>query len=445
MVYTGFICGGFTAFKGVKSMGGNVNSQTLRLDEIDARWQPAVKSAEQRTAGHRLYAPEFYDFCYHCGNDPNTGLRRYVIDANVDLKLDVPGTDRKLPVRVGELEVCLAPFSVMMFSVRFDIDTDNIHDLISVVNKLRYVSMYVNDRSLDEFRKVAIDPIMKVYNECGTFRNKGFNVDDPASCRFLVENSNKFRLFQIASVSDNEWLNGDVDHTLFELGSMSRIGVVNPNDLFSPSKEYFQRALEAGRIDVFNNWRGLALYDTFTMLGHEVSKDVREYWIECNFKMLYTSQMFVKMYLTRLNKNFRMYLGNNYLSMDRNAANKLQNRYDEFDSKCWFDTVAYSKLPNEIYGIMGCSMEITVEKERLYDKIMRQNLKREKLSDQRMNKLLLFMTLLAMSSAIWDACCLVEGMYPFDPGESQLFIRVVTYIVLFVIFVVMFVNRRVRN
>jgi ABC-type Na+ efflux pump permease subunit len=87
-------------------------------------------------------------------------------------------------------------------------------------------------------------------------------------------------------------------------------------------------------------------------------------------------------------------------------------------------------------------MGISVEKERLYEKIMRQNQKREKLSDQRMNKLLLFMTVLAMSSAIWDACCLIEGMYSFDLHQSQLFIRIVTYVVLFVIFIIMFLNYR---
>lgn len=434
MVYTGFICGGFTV------TGGDIS-----LENIDTRWQPVVKSAEARIAGHRLYVPEFYDFCYHRGGDRNTGLRRYSMDANADIDIVVPSNNHKLPIHIGELEVSYAPFSVVLFSLRFDIDTQNIEDLIEVVNKLRYVSMYINDRSLDEFFSIAIAPIMKVYAACGAFRTKGFISDDVNSCKYLVEHSNKFRLFQIASVNEDFWANGNTDHVLFELGSMSRIGIVNPNDLFSPSNDYFQRTMEAGRIDIFNNWKGLALYDTFTMLGHEVSKDVREYWIECNFKMLYMSQMFVKMYLTRLNKNFRMYLGDNYLKLNRNVANKLQNRYDEFDCKCWFDTVAYSKLPCEIHNIMGRSMEISVEKERLYDKIMRQNLKREKLSDQRMNKLLFFMTMLAMSSAIWDACCLIEGMYPFDPHQSQLFIRVVTYVVVFVIFIVMFLSNRRSN
>jgi hypothetical protein len=180
-------------------------------------------------------------------------------------------------------------------------------------------------------------------------------------------------------------------------------------------------------------------------MGHNVPKEIREYWIEVIFKMLYTSQMFVKMYLTRLNKNFRIYLGDNNQKLNRNVANKLQNRYDEFECKCWFDNVAYSMLPCEIHTIIGRTMEISVEKERLYEKIMRQNLKREKMSDQRMNKLLFFMTMLAMSSAIWDACCLVEGMYPFDPHESQIFIRVITYVVLFVILIVLLTSNRRRE
>lgn len=433
-MYTGFICGGFTT-----------TVEPTSLETIDSRWQRVKKSFSERAAGHRMYVPAFYDFCYHTGNDRNTGLRRYRLNVDADITMPVSGTDRSLPVHIGEVEFSFAPFSVAIFSARFDIDTDNIDDLITVVNKLRYVSLYVSDSSLDEFRKLAITPILKVYGECGVYRNEGFNPEDSNSCRFLVENNNKFRIFQIASVDDVVWNSKDIDNILFELGSMSRIGVNNPNDLFSPSQDYFQRTMEAGRIDIFNNWKGLALFDTFTMMGHGVPKEVRDYWIEVIFKMLYMSQMFVKMYLTRLNKNFRMYLGDNNQKLNRNVANKLQNRYDEFECKCWFDNVAYSLLPCEIHTIIGRSMEISIEKERLYEKIMRQNLKREKMSDQRMNKLLFFMTMLAMSSAIWDACCLVEGMYPFDPHESQIFIRIITYVVLFVIFIVLVTSSRRRK
>lgn len=434
MMYTGFICGGFTT-----------TAEPASLETIDARWHRVEKSVSERAAGHRMYVPAFYDFCYHTGSDRNTGLRRYRFDANADIMMPVSGTDRTLPVHIGDVEFSFAPFSVAIFSARFDIDTDNVDDLITVVNKLRYVSLFASDRTLDEFREIAITPILKVYGECGVYKNSSFNPEDPNSCRFLVENNNKFRIFQIVSVNDATWDSKDIDNILFELGSMVRIGINNPNDLFSPSKDYFQRTMEAGRIDIFNNWKGLALFDTFTMMGHNVPKEVREYWIEVIFKMLYTSQMFVKMYLTRLNKNFRMYLGDNNQKLNRNVANKLQNRYDEFECKCWFDNVAYSLLPCEIHTIIGRTMEISVEKERLYEKIMRQNLKREKMSDQRMNKLLFFMTMLAMSSAIWDACCLVEGMYPFDPHESQIFIRVITYVVLFVILIVLLTSNRRRE
>ncbi len=432
-MYTGFICGGFTA-----------TTEPIHFEAVDSRWQKVEKSAAERAAGHRMYAPAFYDFCYHVGSDRNTGFRRYRLNVDTDIEMAIGGTDRKLPVHIGEVELCFGPFSVAIFSARFDIDSENVDDIIMVVNKLRYVSLYASDRSLDEFRELAIVPILKLYGECGIARN-GFDPNDPTSCRLLVENNNKFRIFQIASVDSASWGDDNIDNVLFELGSMSRIGVNNPNDLFSPSKDYFQRTMEAGRIDIFNNWKGLALYDTFTMIGHSVPKQVRDYWVEVVFKMLYMSQMFVKMYLTRLNNNFRIYLGDNNQKLNRNVANKLQNRYDEFECKCWFDNVAYSLLPCEIHSIIGRSMEIAVEKERLYEKIMRQNLKREKMSDQRMNKLLFFMTMLAMSSAIWDACCLVEGMYPFDPAESQLFIRVITYVVLFVLFVVMIISSRRRN
>lgn len=432
MVYTGFITGSFTMALGRHDFAA-----------IDARWQPVIKSAEQRATGHRLYVPAYYDFCYSVSEDRNAGFKRYSMSIDSDVCISVGVLDDKsLAVHVGDVELCVAPFSMMLYSVRFDIDSDDIDAIIAVVNKLRYTSLYVADRSLDEFRRLAIMPIMKVFENSAFRCPQGFNAEDPNYCRAIVENGNKFKVFQIASVDESVWRGDNVDNILFELGFLSRIGVSNPNDMFAPSDDYFRRTMDAARIDIFSNWRGLALFDTFTMLGHSVQPSIREYWIECNFKMLYMSQLFVKMYLIRLNNSFRMYLGDNSFKLNRSVANKLQNRYDEFECKCWFDNVAYSILPCEIHSIIGQSMGISVEKERLYEKIMRQNQKREKLSDQRMNKLLLFMTVLAMSSAIWDACCLIEGMYSFDLHQSQLFIRIVTYVVLFVIFIIMFLNYR---
>ena len=163
-MYTGFICGGFTT-----------TVEPTSLETIDSRWQRVKKSFSERAAGHRMYVPAFYDFCYHTGNDRNTGLRRYRLNVDADITMPVSGTDRSLPVHIGEVEFSFAPFSVAIFSARFDIDTDNIDDLITVVNKLRYVSLYASDSSLDEFRKLAITPILKVYGDtykvqCGVYR-----------------------------------------------------------------------------------------------------------------------------------------------------------------------------------------------------------------------------------------------------------------------------------
>lgn len=434
MQYTGYICGNFTS-----------KSSVIDLLSIDEEWQPIVKSEEERFAGYRLYQQDYYDFCYLHGDDLNGGIRRHILplDKWVDMEVGAPNESHLCRVHIVSVELYQAPFNMVLFSIRVEITTTAIGDILEVMNKLRYASRYAVDSTTRSFFEVAIKPILCIYDKYGIYRNAQFDPNDGAMCRMLVEHNNKFRVFQVIAVDEQGWREGDTDKVLFELGSMSRVGSCRIDDIFSPSDLFFRRTIDAGRIDIFSNWKGLALNDTYTMVGYEVSKEIREYQLECIFEMFYVSQLFVKNYLVRLNNNFKTYLGDNYFKLNRKSANKLQNRYDEFECKCWFDTVTYSMLPTEIYLSMGRAMGVEREKARLYETIMRQNMKREKLSDQRMNRLLFFMTCLTMSSAIWDACCLLNEMYPFgDAIDSHVGFRIVTYALLFIIFVIMYVSRK---
>lgn len=433
MKYIGYICGNFTS-----------KSAVIDLSSIDERWQPIIKSDEERNSGYRLYQQEYYDFCYINNNDLNSGIRRNTISLDKWIEIKTESDEKRhFPIHLVSVELYQAPFNMVLFSVRVEITTSHINDILFIMNKLRYTSMYVSDTTTKPVLEEALSPILHIYDKYGIHRGDDFDPNNGACCRLLAEHNNKFKLFQIVTVDEHSWQNDDTDTVLFELGSMSHIGSRLRDDIFSPSNLFFRRTIETGRVDIFSNWKGLALNDTYTMVGYEMSKEVREYQIECIFKMFYISQLFTKSYLVRLNNNFRVYLGDNYYTLNRKNANKLQCRYDEFENKCWFNSVTYSTLPAEIYASMTRAMDINNEKNILYDKILRQNIKREKFSDQRMNRLLFFMTCLTMSSAIWDACCLINEMYPFsDTLDHHIGFRIVTYVLLLVIVFIMYINRK---
>ena len=430
MQYIGYLCGNFTC-----------NSNIIDFNAIDPRWQTITKTTEQRLVGQRLFQRDYYNFCYHQGDDLNSGIRRHIIniDQEIEINISTPNCARKCPIRIVSVECYQAPFSVVLFSIRVEITTSDIDDILNVMNRLRYTSRYANDPSTDPFREIALKPILDIYIQYGIYKSNSSDVNDRAMCRHLAEHNNKFRIFQVISLDENGWKNGDTDSVLFELGSMSHIGASHADDIFSPSPLFFRRTIDGGLIDIFSNWKGLALNDTFTMVGYEVSKEIREYQLECNFEMFYISQLFTKNYLIRLNNNFRKFLGDNDYKLSRSNANKLENRYNEFECKCWHQTVSYSTLPAEIYHSMGKAMDIKEEKDQLLSTILRQNSKREKQSDQRMNRLLFFMTCLTMSSAIWDACCLLNEMYPFG---SHAGFRIVTSILLILICLIMYISRK---
>ncbi len=435
MQYTGYICGYFT-----------LRRQITDPQTIDERWTAVRRSEAERSSEERMFTPWFYNFCYNNnGGDSNVGLRRFEMSIGecVDIETVVDNNTRKTTLFANKIKLYLAPFSSLLFSIRVDVDTEDLDDIIPVINKLRYTSLYATDPTITAFREKVLSHVMKVYSEYGVFASKGFDMADGANYRHLMENNNKFKVFQMVSVDSRSWKEEDTDQVLFELGALSRIRTQNQNNIFSPSVEYFQKSLDAGRISIFSNWKALALYDAFTMIGYEIPTQLREYQLNCVFEMIYIYHLFNKCYLTRLNHNLKIFIDNHNYALNRSNSNKLQARFEEFESKCWFDDVSYSVFVNDIQHSIRESMKIDAVKDGIYGKINHLNMKREKDSDTKMNNLLFFMTCLTMSSAIWDLCCLIKDMYPFG-DETQFYTRFVTYITLFVALIVILYNKRKR-
>jgi hypothetical protein len=415
MKYTGFLCGAFATKEGF---------------EPQAEWQPVIMSDAERESCSNYYYPEFVDFNF--GANQNS-IHRYIynIGSNVDVVVGFGASERKVSTYVDNITLYKAPFGLTLFSVRVDLDCEP-NDVTAVVSRLRGVDSIALKNSA--FAKLALDPVLDIYRSCALNASQCVGKGNEALYSLLVEYGNKLKLFQVATVTAEQWGGDNSDELLFELGTVAPIGSYRPDEDFSSSKSYFDTIMKEGRVSVFNNWKALSLFDTFTMLGHDVSAGNISNWIDNYFGMLYISELYVKFYLFRLNNDFRIY---------HKSAGKLLEQFDEFEYGCWFDNVSYNFLPRLIHRAMESGLEILPEKQRLYQMLAQQKDKREKDDDQRMNNLLFYLTLFTTFSMVWDASSLFNEMYPFETyiGSNIAGFRLVSYSLLLVILLLIVITR----
>lgn len=415
MKYTGFLCGAFS---------------TKGIFVPEENWKSIVTGDADRQLSSNYYYPEFVDFNF--GANTNS-IRRFTWSVSTYIPVEVGFGDNVHSVNtyVDNITLYQAPFGLTLFSVRIDLDCTG-NDVTAAVSRLRNIDSI--GKANARFAEAVLNPLMSVYRRYSPLAKEIAGTADTECYQRLIEHGNKLKVFQISVIDEIEWDSLDPDKLLFELGTLAPIGSYDPENDFSPSKAYFDRIMEGNSVSVFNNWKALSLFDTFTFLGHDISEGNLSNWRDNYFGMLYISELFVKFYLFRLNNDFR-------ISHER--ADKLLEQFDEFEYSCWFDHVSYNFLPRLLHKAMEEGLEILPEKQRLYQMIAQQKDKREKRDDQRMNNLLFYLTLFTTFSMVWDASSLFNEMYPYETylGSYIEGVRLVSYSLLLVVLLIIILTR----
>ena len=415
MKYSGFLCGAFST-KG-----------SIVADEC---WKSVVVDESMCLKSSNYYYPEFVQFCY--GANKNS-IHRFVMDVKQTIKVSVDyGTEmRDVEIFVSDVTIYQAPFDLTLFAVRVDM-SGSANDITAVVSRLRTMDGVA--QSSADFSSVVLDPLMDIYRRYAILASEIEGQENAeAYCR-LVEYGNKLKTFQIAVVESEPWEEESSDSLLFEMGTLSPIGSYNPDGDYSASKSYVDQIFKDGKVSVFNNWKALSLFDTFTILGHHISEGNIANWIDNYFGMVYISELFVKFYLFRLNNDFRI---------DNQRADWLLEQFEDFEYSCWFDNVSYNFLPRIIHRSMEQGLEVLSEKQRLYQMIAQQKDSREKRSSQRINNLLFYLTSFTIISMVYDAASLFNEMYPFETylGSHIFGFRMVSYTLLVLMLLLLVVVR----
>ena len=422
MKYTAILCGYFSIDE----------SRATEL-KLDSKWECLTKSTVEKEGYENYYYPEFVNFCF--GDESENSLVRYQqkINQTITISREVKGAECKYDLLIDNITIYVAPHNILMYSIRIEKDCKDPNDATSIVHMLRNVCRY-DEFNITSFIELALNPILAIFND---YSNNKLMIDkqsDKPNYSLLVENGNKLKVFQVAEIDCESWNPAKVDTLLFELGTISPIGSYDAKLLESPSQSYFEQIIAENSLSIYNNWKCLSLLDSYTMVYCNCPTWLFNNWIDDYCGMIYITQLYKRYYLFRTNKEYK----------DKDCdIEKLSNEYMNFERKYCFFKISYNFLPQEINLSMEKGLEIESEKKQLYHMIEQENVRREKRDDNRQNKLLFFLTCIMVISAVWDTCCLLNELYPYQNfWESQVVgFRIVAYSLVFIVLFAIIINK----
>lgn len=363
-------------------------------------WREKRETQENVSLYRRFFYPGFVDFMLGPGLDNSTNtyhaqthVRRFFKKGPGLIK--VVGKD----VEVKEIILYLMPYGMALYAIHTEMESDDLDDFTLTLYNMRELRNWRREEMAD-FQGKVIDPLEKLASGLSGMQALP-----------IVENGNKLKVFQIVTAEKRDDFRGEMNDLLFELGTLGKIGGYSSHASDSPSISYVETTLKDHRLSFYNNWVGLALFDTFTILGYDVRPWVRDTWSDDYFGLIYIHSLFCKFYLFSLAARFQS---------NPEESEILEKEYHEFERLYTFHRISYNFLPGEIDRAIDRSLEISDEKELIAKYISDYNKLREEESADKLNRILTFLAIVTVFSTIWDFACMLNAMWPFNEFSNSL-------------------------
>lgn len=226
---------------------------------------------------------------------------------------------------------------------------------------------------------------------------------------------------------------------LFELGTGARIGTIEENGDFAPSRTYFEKIVENNNISIFNNWSALSLFDTFTVLINKKQNGAFTTFnnFENTYFSIYIHAIFLKYVLYTLNTSIAR------LQINDNRNRYLRDTFIGIKNNFFFSHISYNFMPNDIYHHLIESLEINTEIEQMEQRIEKINDFVEEQSTKAVNHFLAFMALIAPFSALWDLAEWLSKIFGIERDYSLF--SFILFILLFVTPVSVIITSTIRR
>ena len=172
----------------------------------------------------------------------------------------------------------------------------------------------------------------------------------------------KFKLFTILDLAES--IDAITrDELLYDIGCGAKIGSAGGTEYFSPSQDYFLSLLK-NKISVFNNYSILPLFDSVTVIGHEI--------IDNTYKRKTWSQSYFRIILYNLFIKYNLFRYNSELQEDSTTDEvELRDKFENFLNTYNFSHISYNFLPNLIFQNYRESLDIENELKLFQKRIIR--------------------------------------------------------------------------
>ena len=255
--------------------------------------------------------------------------------------------------RSNRQEIYLFPDGIGIFSLTLTPITNKLVDVSQLINRSRSFETKVLDGTgTIEFHKWISRELLLNIPLVG---------DNLESDEY---SGSKFKVYTIIDMPEpSAELDYNRDHLLYEIGTSSPIGCVSGFGFNKPSESYYEELMQ-NKLSAFNNYEGLALLDSFTIIGtnnyrplNANTKDFQHHnWNRVYFG-IYMYNLFVRYSLFKFNAQF--------LSDPVKYRDKFQRFLNNYD----FRHISFNFLPNMIFDCMrkalGVNEEIEVFEKRL--------------------------------------------------------------------------------
>jgi hypothetical protein len=310
-------------------------------------------TAKQKTKDNYkdTYYAEFRDFMFTGEDREETiGLqkkqirtfeRKQVVQGNfIQMR---SGQEKIIPFECHHQELYLFPDDVGIFSMTLAPAVKTMEAASDLINQARSFESEV------EFNGKKMKWHAWVSHEIlGGIPLKGDKVelDEYSGSKFKV-----YSVFDIVELSSY-----NRDHLLYEMGTCSMIGTMSSINRNTPSPVYYEELMQ-NKVSAFANYEGLALLDSFTVIGHEnyvefADNNPNYYshhtWNRIYFG-IYVYNLFVRYSLFKFNAQF--------LSNPVKYRDKFQDYLNHYN----FKHIAFNFLPNLIFDKIRIALGIEDE------------------------------------------------------------------------------------
>jgi hypothetical protein len=353
---------------------------------------PFHHSFEQQAiiAGYELHQfaptslPFYKDYFYKGFRDLYTldgesnKVRR--LTKKLEQRLTLVAGTKEIHICINQVDLFLFPDSFGMFSldikVEFNENTTHLaqfSDACFIVREFERGLIQGTDLNWSAF-------IVKEYLLGQKTRGEGVELDEYSGT--------KFKLFIACDFV--ETLNIETQNALlYDIGCIAQPGTAISNDANAPSEEYKKQLAEKFQFSAFQNWRGIALLDTFVIVGNNIlTSDFQLITFKENYFLIYLHNLYIKYDLFKMNTGI-----SDFKSDLRPELRDFLNVYN-------LSFISFNFLPSMINTKLRVALDVENEVDALTKRIQEIGVVVEEKSQERTNILLGLVSFVASLSAI---------------------------------------------